>query len=57
MPTNDLTTEQWEDLIDSGHSCDETCAEGRHSRSSTEAEDDELSTALAPFGCQHRVEG
>ncbi|MCW2750498.1 MAG: hypothetical protein JWR83_1608 [Aeromicrobium sp.] len=51
MPTHDLTPEQWEDLIDSGHSCDERCAGGRHAQDWIETDDEALTTALAPFGC------
>lgn len=51
MPSKDLTPEEYEDLVESGHSCDETCADGDHSRSWTETLDGDLSTALARFAC------
>lgn len=51
MASKDLTPEQWEDLVESDHSCDESCAGGDHSRSWTEQPPDELTTALALFEC------
>ena len=49
MASKDLTPEEFEDLVESGHCCDEACASGDHSRSWTEQPPDDITTALAQF--------
>src|SRR4051794_28890454 len=51
MPKHDLTPEEWEDLVDRGHGCDERCYRNGHSVGWTDDEDDADSTALALFEC------
>jgi hypothetical protein len=48
MPTDDLTPEQWEDLIAAHHSCDERCFHRHHTDPPT---DDPISTGIALFEC------
>ena len=52
MPTEDLTPEQWEDLIATDHSCDERCY-ARHHTDHLEPtlDDDSLPTGIALLEC------
>ena len=52
MPTEDLTPEEWEDLIATDHSCDERCLTRHHTDHLEPAPDyDSLPTVLALFEC------
>jgi hypothetical protein len=51
MPARDLSPDEWEDLVDSDHCCDERCTGARHVDASVDASDDPLATALALLEC------